>query len=195
VPVPGQLDGLSQAAANSVLVTLGLRAGPARYATSMTVPAGDVISYSPNHGSLLPGQSVVLTISQGKPTVDVPSLGRSETASFAAAKAALTAIHLGATEVDQYSDTVPKGQVVGTAPGPGAKVDVGSVVTVTISKGPHLVLVPAVSGSVSAAAQSLTDAGFTISEVAGSPLASVVETVPAAGTEVYYGSAIEIVTG
>ena len=73
VPVPSDLAGKSQATATAVLAALHLLAGPITQATSMTVPQGDVISSRPDSGSVLPGRSVALVISTGKPTVAVPA--------------------------------------------------------------------------------------------------------------------------
>ena len=196
VAVPTTLPGLPQNDAEQVLATLHLRTGTVTQQHSMTVPAGIVISSSPDSGTLLPGQPVDLVVSSGKPTVAVPALTSASAGSFSAANAALAAVGLAAVESDQYSNTVAKGQVISLSPAPGATVVVGTTVTVTVSKGPHLVPVPNLSGqSVGAAAQSLSGQGFTVNGVSGNPLGTVTGTRPAAGTQVLYGSAVTIVTG
>ena len=196
VAVPTSLAGLSQAAAEQVLATLHLRPGTVTQEHSMTVPAGSVISSSPDSGTLLPGRPVDLVVSSGKPTVAVPALTATTAASFSAARSALAALGLGAVETDQYSTTVSKGAVISLAPGSGSTVVVGTTVTVTVSRGPHLVPVPDLSGqSVGAAAQELSNQGFSVKGVSGNPLGTVTSTQPAAGTSVLYGSAVTIVTG
>jgi serine/threonine-protein kinase len=196
VNVPDDLNGLTQAAATSVLQTLGLKLGSIAQAFSTTVGTGGVISSSPDRGTLLPGQSVSITVSLGPPTAAVPALGTTASASFAAAKAALAAINLGATETYAYSDTVPKGQVIGTNPPAGTSVHVGSHVTVEISKGPDLVPVPLVQfDSVSEATQILTADGFMVSGVTGNPTATVTGTYPPNGTPLRPNAPVQIITG
>ncbi len=195
VPVPDDLTGLTQAAAVSVLQTLGLKLGSVGHAFSPTVPAGDVISSSPDHGVLLPGLAVSIVLSLGPPTVVVPVLGAAGSASFAAAQAALAAVHLAASQVPQWSNTVPKGHVIGTVPRSGATVANGFHVTVEVSKGPHLVSVPNVAGdTVSEASQALTARGFSVSGVTGNPTAVVNGTDPQSGTLIPFNAAVQIIT-
>jgi serine/threonine-protein kinase len=190
VAVPN-VQGLTAADAVALLKRMGLKAAETRRA-SMTVPAGAVISSTPSHGSLLPGQTVALVVSTGKPKVPVPAVAG---ASLAAARASLAAAKLGVTETDQYSDDVAKGAVIGTVPAAGAAATVGSPVTVIVSLGPHLVAVPDVAGdSVGAASQALAASGFQISGVTGNPIATVTSTSPGGGTLAHYGSAVQIIT-
>jgi serine/threonine-protein kinase len=185
------VQGLTAADATALLQRLGLK-GAVTHSASMTVPAGNVISSTPNSGSLLPGQTVTLVVSTGKPTVTVPNLGGD---SFSSARSALAAVGLAASEQDQYNDNVPKGVVIGTIPAAGTAATVGSSVTVVVSLGPHLVVVPNVAGdSVGAASQSLSALGFQISGVTGNPIATVTSTAPVAGTLAHFGAPIQIVT-
>ena len=197
VQVPTNLAGTPLDAAEAVLQTLGLKVGTVTRQTSMTVQAGYVISSSPSSGTLLPGQAVNLVVSSGKPTVPVPTLaGTPSGASFASAQAALQAVGLTAVESDQFNNTVPKGQVIGTNPAAGAAATVGSQVTVLISKGPDLVAIPDVHGdSVDQATQILTQAGFNVTGVTGSPNKPVAGTSPPANTMALRGSNVQIVTG
>ncbi|HLI53570.1 MAG TPA: PASTA domain-containing protein [Acidimicrobiales bacterium] len=190
VPVPTGLDGDLQPAAEQALAALGLRYAVVDQ-TSMTVGAGEVISYRPDSGTLLPGQTVTLVVSVGKPKVAVPAVS----GTYAQAAAALQAQGLAAAEEQVYSDTVKAGQVVATDPAAGTEITVGSTVAVEVSKGPHLVAVPDVAGqSVGAATQALQAAGFSVSGVTGNPLGTVSRTSPAAGAEVLYGSSVQIFT-
>jgi serine/threonine-protein kinase len=161
---------------------------------SATTPANDVINSSPPAGTMLvPGQTVTLIVSSGKPFVSVPVIASS---SFATEQAALQNVGLGAAESDQYSNTVAKGQVISLSSAPGTRVRQGTVITVQISKGPHLVPIPSVFGdSVGSASQALSSQGFIISGVSGNPLNTVTGTVPQVGTPVIYGSPVQIVTG
>ncbi|MGH9114266.1 MAG: PASTA domain-containing protein, partial [Acidimicrobiales bacterium] len=194
VPVPS-LANLTVDEARSVLASLGLTLGKATPATSMTVSAGEVISSSPDHGSIVPGHSVAIVVSSGKPAVAVPALSQAQSTSFDAAKAALAARQLAAVEVDEFSDTVQKGQVISTDPAGGTAVTVGSQVTVNVSKGPDLVAVPDVrDDTVSQASQVLSNDGFQVSGVTGNPTANVTGTSPGAGTMLRRGSAVQILT-
>jgi serine/threonine-protein kinase len=194
VPVPA-VAGKSQADATTALTAAGLKLGAVTTATSLTVAAGSVISSSPDQGTVLPGQTVDLVVSSGKPTVPVPSLSGTGAASYTGAQAALTAVGLLASESQVFSDTVPAGAVVGTYPGPGFPAPLGSTVVVEVSKGPDLVAVPPVAGStVAAATAALSGAGFTVSGVSGNPTAPVTGTSPAAGTRIHRRAAVQIVT-
>jgi serine/threonine-protein kinase len=190
VAVP-DVQALTVGDATALLQRAGLKAAVS-HQSSPTVPAGTVISSTPNQGSLLPGQTVALVVSTGKPTVAVPAVAGG---SMAAARSSLAAAGLGATEQDQYNDNVPRGVVVATVPPAGTAVTVGSSVTVLVSLGPHLVTVPNVAGdSVGAASQALAALGFQISGVTGNPIATVTSTSPVAGTLAHFGSPVQIVT-
>jgi eukaryotic-like serine/threonine-protein kinase len=195
IAVPSLVN-LTLAQATAHLSQAGLRLGAVTKATSMTVAAGSVISASPGGGTLLPQQTVAIVVSTGKPTVSVPRLSGSDVASYAAASAALEALGLKTTETEQYSTTVPDGEVIVTDPAPGATATVGSSVVVVVSKGPQMVAVPNVTGdSVSGAAQALTDAGLSASGVSGNPVGTVESTSPGDGTSVVIGSSVELYTG
>jgi serine/threonine-protein kinase len=196
VKVPTGLANLHESDAAAVLQALGLKVGTITNQASMTVSAGDVISSNPNSGTLLPGQSVDLVVSSGKPSVAVPAISGSDAQSFAAAQSALQAVGLTAVESDQFSDTVAKGQVIGTQPPGGTSVQVGSQVTVLVSKGPDLVQVPSVAGdSVPQATQILNAAGFAVSVSNASSNAVARGTNPPAGTMARRGSNVTIITG
>ncbi len=161
----------------------------------MTVATGSVISANPDHGTLLPGQTVDLMVSSGKPTVAVPALSGTNAGSYPGAQAALTAVGLSSTESQAFSDTVPAGAVIGTNPGAGFPAPIGNTVVVEVSKGPDLVAVPSVGGAtVAAASAALSAAGFSVSGVNGNPTAAVSGTTPAAGTRAHRGAAVQIVT-
>ncbi len=195
VAVPG-VTGDTQAKATAALAARGLKLGKVNSATSLTVPAGEVISQTPARGDLIPGQSVAITVSVGKPKVVVPHLSGAQVESYSAAQAALAADQLQAVDVPEYSNTVPAGQVIITSPAPGASIPVGSQVTVEVSKGPQLIAVPNVyQDTATEAAQALQGDGFVVSGTEGSPTNLVTGTNPAQGTEVPVGSSIVIITG
>jgi beta-lactam-binding protein with PASTA domain/tRNA A-37 threonylcarbamoyl transferase component Bud32 len=191
VPVP-DLAGLSQADATQRLAGAGLVPGQVSSRVDAGVHAGAVIDWTGRGGPLPKGSPVNLVISSGPPTVVVPDVHGQ---SFAAAQAALAALQLTAVESDQFSDTVPKGQVVSTSPAISTAAVVGSQVAVVVSKGQDLVAVTDVTGqTVAAATKNLQAAGFSVSEVVGSPDRLVYVTNPPKGAMVKRGSAIKLYT-
>ncbi len=87
------------------------------------------------------GAQVTLTYNKGKGQVDLPSLVGQP---IAAANATLAQLGLTAQPTDAESDQ-PVGTVLTQDPVPG-KVDAGSVVKLTVSKGKGQVAVPNVGG-------------------------------------------------
>jgi eukaryotic-like serine/threonine-protein kinase len=87
----------------------------------------------------------------------------------------------------QFSDSVAKGSVIGTAPAIGSRVSKGSTVTLIVSKGAHEATVPQVTGSSLADAQSaLRQAGLVPGKVVNQASTTiqagiVISTTPAAG--------------
>jgi serine/threonine-protein kinase len=114
---------------------------------------------------------------------------------FDQAAAALTPLRLTAVQAQVFSDTVPAGQVVNSAPGAGAKAARDSKVTVNVSKGPELIPVPDVRGqSVQDATNHLQQAGFVVDGVQGNPTKPVTNTSPTPGTPVKRGSHVGLYT-
>jgi beta-lactam-binding protein with PASTA domain len=71
--------------------------------------------------------------------VTVPSVAR---LSYAAAAAKVQAAKLAPRRVDAFSDTVPKDQVIRTEPAAGTQAPRDSAVSIVVSKGPDIVIVP-----------------------------------------------------
>jgi eukaryotic-like serine/threonine-protein kinase len=128
-------------------------------ATSLTVRSGSVIGTRPPAGSVLKdGQEVVVVVSVGRPRVEVPAVAGRR---LDDARAVLAAAHLDARPTERFDDVVPRGLVVGTDPAAGSGATWGSAVTVVVSKGPDLVVVPEVVGlPKEQAEQRLRDAGL-----------------------------------
>jgi serine/threonine-protein kinase len=89
---------------------------------------------------------------------------------------------------EQTDNTVPKGDVIRTSPGNGARVGRGSAVTLIVSAGPRMIGMPQVTGQALANAQAaLRQAGLVPGAVSKEPSATipagiVISTDPAAGT-------------
>ena len=163
-PVP-KLVGHTVVSATSVANQSHLHVRVAARTTSISVPAGVVISQDPaarSGSSVKQGSTVSLVVSSGLPLVAVPPV-----ASFSNchdALAALAAVHLVGTcppTAAVYSSTVAAGAVIGTAP--KGQAPYGSTVVVVTSKGHAPLVVPAVTGTTSSyasASAALTALGF-----------------------------------
>ena len=125
--------------------------------------------------------------------------------SVADATSVLKDVNLTATTGrSEYSDTVPKGNVIGIDVADGAILRPGDPISLTISKGKEQIAVPDLVGQLwSDAKKALTDAGFSIkfkndgfSEFLSTLPSSRVRSInPAAGTTVDKGSTITVTLG
>ena len=115
--------------------------------------------------------------------------------SFDDAAAALSAIQLVPTQVDEFSDTIAAGVVIRTEPGEGAEAARDSVVNVVVSAGPPIVTMPDVAGmSVADATAALAAVGLAVDSVVGSPSNAVIATDPPAGEQVRIPAAVRLIT-
>lgn len=156
-------------------------------------PSGAVLAWE-HAGEALPRDAeVVVTVSDGPAPRTVPALaGRT----YDEAAAELRRIGLEPVRAEAFSDAVAAGEVVATAPGADASVPRGERVTLTVSKGPDLVTVPAVAGrTVLDATAAVRAAGLRVANVAGSPDRPVTGSSPAAGARAKRGSGVDLSTG
>src|SRR5439155_9078990 len=112
---------------------------------------------------------------------------------FAQAKAALEQQGLTPVEFDDYTDAVQTGQVFATDPPKGATAEVGSRVTVKVSKGPKTITVPDVRGrTVDQATGIMQQAGLQVTGVFGphGTKGHVITTDPQSGAKVPRGSGV-----
>ena len=195
IPVPTDLAGQTLTAATVELAALNLTVGDVT--RQFDEKAGkDVVLDLPDGAptELAKGGAVPLVVSDGpKPRVvsEVPASGDP-----VAVAEALAAIGLKSATTQDYSDTVPTGQVISISPGAGTSVARGSTVTIKVSQGPKPVIVPSVVGlSVTDAANKLQAAGLTVSGTQGSPLGKATGTNPAAGASVKKNTSVVIITG
>ncbi|MDT4931010.1 MAG: eukaryotic-like serine/threonine-protein kinase [Pseudonocardiales bacterium] len=108
------------------------------------VPKDHVLSTNPASGTQLStGKTVTLTLSAGPQMYQVPNVAKK---SFEDATAGLGAIPVtvSPTPIQQYSDTVPEGQVISTKPKAGTDVRRGDTITIYVSKGPPVIQVPSI---------------------------------------------------
>jgi serine/threonine-protein kinase len=184
------LTGRPAGEAASTLEELGIRSRSER-ATSLRIRKDSVIHTRPAAGTVLKdGQPVVLVVSVGKPKVEVPQVAGRR---FDDARAVLAAAHLQTRRTVQFDDTMPNGLVVRTEPAAGTGATWGSTVTVVVSKGPDLVVVPDVVGlSKKQAEQRLREAGLRWSYFF--PIGSqVIQQSPRGGDKAKRGSEVRLV--
>ena len=141
---------------------------------SESVPEGEVIDITPSAGTTQNhNDDVVVTLSKGPMPVAMPNVvgmtrGQAQK-SFDDAK-------LKATYTEEYSDTIPRDQVISVDPEAGTQLHWGDAVTVTVSKGPEMVTVPDITGKKTEEARKiLEDLGFEVK--VSSPLGDLLHTV------------------
>jgi serine/threonine-protein kinase len=148
--------GMTEAEARDAIADAGLAVGNVDFEASETVDDEEVIRQDPNPDLYVdPGTSVDIVVSSGLPMVEVPFVvGSSQEEARNALRAAKLDPKFESVESDE-----PQGQVLSTDPEAGQPIRQGSVVTVTISKGPKKI--PNVVGmNRSDAIQKILDAGF-----------------------------------
>jgi serine/threonine-protein kinase len=139
------------------------------------------------------GSTIELSVSAGPGTTKVPDVaGLSE----GQALKRLTQDGLRVKTRGRFSREVAKGDVIGTEPGPGIRVDRGSTVTVFVSRGTDQVAAPAVVGLTRESARAaIRDAGL-VPEITerddSAPAGQVLDQTPVAGTLVDKRSTVSI---
>jgi beta-lactam-binding protein with PASTA domain len=108
------------------------------------VAEGLVLRTDPAAAADAPRDSIVtMVVSAGPAPVPVPPV---EGLSFEEAEAVLQEARFSVVQAEEFSDTVPEGQVIGTNPPAGTDAPRDSEVTVVVSQGPELVTVPDLVG-------------------------------------------------
>lgn len=192
-PVPS-LAGRTPEEAEAALLAAHLVRGKDKEVYSETIAAGRVVSASIEPGKMVkPGTAVGLNISKGPAPVEVVSFRDKP---FAEAEAWFTRAGLvvqRATE-DKFHATIVAGNVISSDPKPGAKVERGGTVTLTVSKGPEMIAVPGVGGLSAAQARArLKDAGFKVKIRKTFFGTRVWGTNPGEGTLAEKGSTVELI--
>jgi beta-lactam-binding protein with PASTA domain/tRNA A-37 threonylcarbamoyl transferase component Bud32 len=164
--------------------------------TSDTVDAGKVTRTDPPGGSQTDkGAEVTLFVSTGKAQVQIPDVSGQDAVTAANA---LGAKDLTVEQVNQPSDTVDDGKVIGTNPPAGTSVAKGSKVQLIISSGQEQVIVPNLFGRTqSEAAADLQNVGLTntvtsVTSCESSSSGKVIAQQPGAGQKVSKGSNVNM---
>jgi beta-lactam-binding protein with PASTA domain len=154
---------------------------------------GVVLSQAPAAGTKLDrGEPVTIVVARGPGRSQVP---RVVGLSAARALVRLQAAGLKGRTVKAASRR-PKDQVLEQSPAPGTELKNGSVVVLTISKGPRTSTVPSVAGITEASAKStLEGLGYKVAVTrvqSSQPRGFVVSQKPAAGTRAAKGTVVTI---
>jgi serine/threonine-protein kinase len=157
------------------------------------IAAGQVIGTNPAAGvSVKRRQAIVVYVSSGPPSVAVPDVTGKKKDD---AEAKLTDAGFTVSFSDEYSDSVPEGNVISQNPGPGTAVKF-STVSVVVSKGPPLVTIPEIANGTNAddAKAQLQALGLKvkIDKQFGGFLNQVVAMDPKAGQQVPKGSEVKL---
>ncbi|HUF85161.1 MAG TPA: PASTA domain-containing protein [Acidimicrobiia bacterium] len=190
-PVPTDLADKTLEEATEILDAAGQFTPDVTEVESEDVPAGIVIGLGEGVGAELPkGSAVPITVSKGPAPRTIPT--GLEGKSFDEAAAALEAVQLRAKQIEEFSDDVEEGAVIGLRPGEGTAPR-DSEIEVVVSKGPDLVEVPRVQGrSLDEAVAAIEDAGLVVGDAFGPANGRPFITDPAAGTEVKRGATVDI---
>lgn len=169
----------------------------ASYRPSTLEETGKVLAQDPVGGSLIPpGAAVRLVVGEGPGAAAIPDvLGKTRSEAEGILQAA--GFKVGSV-VEQTDPEADQGTVLAQDPKPGSQVTRGTAVNLVISAGPEKVTVPDVIGTLRSQAVRLIRAaglevGATSQEPSDEEAGVVIRQVPAAGTSVTKGSAVDLV--
>ena len=193
VAVPN-LKGKTVEEATTALTTVGLILGQQTPQADDNAPKGTIIGQDPVSGEQMEaGQAVNVTISAGKDQTSVPDL--IDLASAEDARLALVDARLVLGKVTPKDSDKPEGTIIAQDPKANTAVDIGTLVSITVSSGK--VPVPNVVGSTATQAKNdLMNAGFKVEVVEQENGAVAVGTVlaqtPKADTVTLKGTTVTI---
>ena len=180
--------------ATLALTDVGLVVGTQTPQADDNAPKGTIIGQDPAAGELIElGQAVNLIVSAGKDQTSVPDLV--DLASTEDARLALTEARLVLGKVTPKDSDKPEGTVIEQLPAANAAVDIGTLVSITVSSGK--VPVPNVVGATQTDAKNtLLNAGFLveviIEENGAVPENTVISQNPAADAVTLKGTTVTI---
>ena len=180
--------------ATLALTVVGLVVGTQTPQADDNAPKGTIIGQDPAAGELIElGQAVNLIVSAGKDQTSVPDLV--DLASTEDARLALTEARLVLGKVTPKDSDKPEGTVIEQLPAANTAVDIGTLVSITVSSGK--VPVPNVVGATQTDAKNtLLNAGFLveviIEENGAVPENTVISQNPAADAVTLKGTTVTI---
>lgn len=163
---------------------------------SAEIAKGLVIRTEPALGTQVPkGTRVTLFVSAGVESVKVPDVTGKP---LAEAKGILEGAGFVVKSNEAFSDSVPKGNVISQRPDPNVVYETGSEVTLEVSKGPEVIIVPNVADKSEAEARQLITAAGLVPKVVYVDAADegfVINQFPIAGASARRGDVVEIEVG
>jgi serine/threonine-protein kinase len=201
VTIPN-LVGLSVQEASNILKKAGLRLVVNNFVASLDIPANQILLQTPTAGlGARPNSVVTVDVSGGTNTVRIPDvIGDEQSAATKLLSAA--PLNFLVTVVVEASDVIETGRVIRTDPLGDTAVAPGSTITVFVSTGRALIVVPNVIGQeATAASTELSAQGFFVTTneqvLAEGDLNDglIIAQSIAAGINVEPGSAITITIG
>jgi beta-lactam-binding protein with PASTA domain len=190
VPVPS-LTGMTLAQATQALRSAHLSVGNIDHQNSSRVPKGEVISQS--EATSAPRNSPIdLTVSNGPPPLPVPNVTGQR---VDAAKSALTSAGFKVKVSERFSASAALGQVMSQSPKQGTVTAYGSLITITVSKGPQSFPAPNLVGmTVAEARAKAASVGLKLNAVPvpGATGTRVVSQLPTAGSTIRYGAVVSV---
>jgi serine/threonine-protein kinase len=159
--------------------------------SSESVPNGKVTRTDPAAGTRVTTErTITIYVSSGPPVIDVPNI--TPGTPFDDAKKALKDAGFKVSEVEQYSDSIDRGQVISVNPSDRARK--GSTVTVAVSKGPQFVTIPdfPLFPPVADVTSTLEGLGLHVKIDKHGDLGRVVQLDPPSGTTVQAGATVTV---
>lgn len=189
------LAGMTVEQAQSELSEMELASTP-QFRNDDQVPNGEIIETNPAYGERVhKSAEVILVVSEGVLQLPVPDVVGKP---LEEAKATIESdgLTVGKTS-EQWSETIPKGSVIGTDPETGSEIDHRDSVNLTVSKGREPLKIPDVLGdSVEDAKSTLEELGLSVDVVEDYSdhygIGQVSATSPQAGESLYRGDTIQI---
>jgi serine/threonine-protein kinase len=197
VSVP-DLTNMPEATAIDALESMDLVYARSMDEYSAEIAKGLVIRTEPAAGTPVPkGARVVLYVSQGIESGKVPDvIGKT----LAEAKGILEGAGFVVKSNEVFNDTVPKGSVVSQKPDPNPNVlyELGSTVTLDVSKGPEIIIVPDVRNKPEAEARTILEGAGLKAKVVyvdAPDEGMVINQFPIAGASAKRGDVVELEVG
>jgi beta-lactam-binding protein with PASTA domain len=189
--------GAAPDAARSTLAQAGLNVGLLSYSTQIEpgVAEGAVSSQDPASGTWVRRGTTVSLVVNGPEKIKVPTVvGKTQAEALTTLQAA--GLTIGAI-TSTYDATAPAGSVISQDPVASSEATKGAPVTISVSKGPQVLIVPNVSGQSEASAKAaLEKAGFKVSSSQqyspAVPSGQVISQNPAGGTSGKLGETVAI---
>jgi serine/threonine-protein kinase len=188
--------GASKTVATQQLTAAGLHAHWLPDVHSASIPAGKVAVVSPSDRVIRHG-TVDVRLSSGPVTHPIPSVS-GESVKTATSDLHNAGFNVASGVAHAHSTTVQKGKVAGTRPATGVIANAGSTVTLVVSLGQPMVIVPQIDGlPLSQAQDALTHAGLLTTSPqqiynTSVPAGDVISANPEQGTSAVRGSTVQL---